>query len=392
MLGKEDKVLLVGGGLANGIIAKLLRDRRPDVDFLVIEQGETLGGEHTWSFHETDLAGLGAGAALVRELATASWTGYDVRFPGFVRTVSSPYHAIRSRDFHARLMSHLGDRTLLGRRVRSVEPRRVVLDDGSVLEGSLVIDGRGFASEGGEGRSKMPCAFQKFLGAFVRTRQPHGIVRPILMDATVDQIDGFRFVYTLPWSEHELLVEDTRYSDTSAIDEDAMRLGVMTHLAAHGLAGGVDVLGYERSALPIPFHGSLQPVVRAGVLASGVAAGLFHPTTGYSLPDAVRFAERLVSLPSLRNDEAVPAMNDYARGRWRDGEFFRRLNNMLFRAAEPTRRRRVMEQFYRRDDDLIARFYRADLSALDCVRILSGRPPVPPLRGLRAFFERVAVG
>jgi lycopene beta-cyclase len=48
-------VLLVGGGLANGLIAWRLRQRRPELSVLLVEREPTLGGQHTWSFHATDV-------------------------------------------------------------------------------------------------------------------------------------------------------------------------------------------------------------------------------------------------------------------------------------------------------------------------------------------------
>jgi len=37
------------------------------------------------------------------------------------------------------------------------------------------------------------------------------------MDATIMQDDGYRFLYTLPFSENVVLIEDTHYSDGPAI-------------------------------------------------------------------------------------------------------------------------------------------------------------------------------
>ena len=51
--------ILVGGGLANVLIALRLHAERPDKNMLVLEQGSTLGANHTWSFHETDLTQIG---------------------------------------------------------------------------------------------------------------------------------------------------------------------------------------------------------------------------------------------------------------------------------------------------------------------------------------------
>ncbi|MCB1597456.1 MAG: NAD(P)-binding protein, partial [Gammaproteobacteria bacterium] len=44
-------VLLVGGGLANCLIALRLHALRPDLRVTLLEAGPAPGGNHTWSFH-----------------------------------------------------------------------------------------------------------------------------------------------------------------------------------------------------------------------------------------------------------------------------------------------------------------------------------------------------
>jgi lycopene beta-cyclase len=61
---------------------------------------------------------------------------------------------------------------------------------------------------------------------------------------------------------------------------------------------------------------------------------------------------------------------------------------MLFRAADPAERYRVLEHFYRLDPALIERFYAARSTMADKLRILSGRPPVPIGRALAAMWAR----
>ncbi|MGZ8998646.1 MAG: lycopene cyclase family protein, partial [Allosphingosinicella sp.] len=75
---------------------------------------------------------------------------------------------------------------------------------------------------------------------------------------------------------------------------------------------------------------------------------------------------------------------------WDQRRFYQRLNRMLFRAAESRRRYRILEHFYRLPEPLIARFYAGRLTALDKLRILSGRPPVPLGRAMTALRERRA--
>ena len=63
------------------------------------------------------------------------------------------------------------------------------------------------------------------------------------------------------------------------------------------------------------------------------------------------------------------ALHAVFRGRaaalWQQRRFYQRLNRMLFRAAEPKRRYRVLEHFYRLPEPVIARFYAGRLTALD---------------------------
>ena len=56
----------------------------------------------------------------------------------------------------------------------------------------------------------------------------HEVTRPVIMDARVEQLGGYRFVYVLPLGEHEIFIEDTYYQDEPTLDVpvlEAMLLG-----------------------------------------------------------------------------------------------------------------------------------------------------------------------
>ena len=61
------------------------------------------------------------------------------------------------------------------------------------------------------------------------------------------------------------------------------------------------------------------------------------------------------------------------------------LNRMLFMAGPADRRWAVMQRFYRLREPLIQRFYAANLTTWDRLRIVSGKPPVPVREALRAL-------
>ena len=48
-------VIFAGGGLASTLTAYRLKAARPELRLLVVEAGDRLGANHTWSCHATDL-------------------------------------------------------------------------------------------------------------------------------------------------------------------------------------------------------------------------------------------------------------------------------------------------------------------------------------------------
>ena len=60
---------------------------------------------------------------------------------------------------------------------------------------------------------------------------------------------------------------------------------------------------------------------------------------------------------------------------------------MLFHAAVPTQRYRILERFYALSEGLIGRFYAGQSTFIDKARLLIGKPPVPIGRAIRAILE-----
>ncbi len=87
----------------------------------------------------------------------------------------------------------------------------------------------------------------------------------------------------------------------------------------------------------------------------------------------------------MRGLGARPA--PFAAGHWKSGRVDRLLARMLFRAADPPERYRILERFYRLPEPLIGRFYAGRSTAFDRLRILAGRPPVAVGRAAAALMR-----
>jgi len=373
-------LILVGGGLANCLIALQLKKHRPDLRLLMLERDTALGGNHTWSFHGSDVNP--AHLAELETLIEQSWTHYDVRFPDRYRTLQGSYHSIVSERLHELVTAQLGSAILCNADVTKVTSNAVELADGRRFQAPGVLDGRG-----DPGNDALWVCYQKFLGQIIDLKDPHELRGPLLMDATVEQREGFRFIYVLPFSRNRLLIEDTRYSETAQLRHDEMQDEISRYAHASGWEKK-RVIRQEEGVLPVVLGGDIAEFWKdnPGVPRSGVRAALFNQTTGYSLPEAVSCAAYISAMPDLTSPTLYRWLRHRSERLWNRSRFLRLLNRMLFLAGEPEHRYRVLEHFYRLPLETVDRLYAGRPNTMDRIRILSGKPPVPIVAAIRAMF------
>lgn len=376
-------LIIVGGGLAGSLAALTLAERRPDVPVLLLEAGQSFGGNHIWSFFDGDVPP--AMRALVTELSPVRWPRHKVCFPARKRTLSMAYNAITSAGLDRLVRARIPAISWrLGADVARTEPDAVILRSGESLAARAVIDARGPDGP----MPGLDLGWQKFVGIEFASASPDPDCATV-MDATVPQIDGYRFVYVLSLANDRVLVEDTYYSDGPELDAATVADRVRALAVERGVSG--TELRQEHGVLPVVLDGDVDlfwpaddPIARLGV-----RGGFFHPTTGYSFSLALRMANALADL--MGNLDA-PTLARWTRAEflqhWREGRYFRLLNRMLFHAAEPHLRYRIFEHFYRLPPSLIGRFYAGELTGLDKMHILSGRPPVSVGRAMRALLRQ----
>lgn len=366
-------IAILGGGLSGSLLALAFARLRPEQRIVVIEASERLGGNHVWSYFQHDIPNQHAW--LVAPLVVRQWHGYDVHFPGHSRRLSSLYNSVTGERLDAVVRERLRPEDIMTRTtVTDAGPSHVVVGDGTRLEARAVIDARGV-----QGLPHMWGGWQKFLGQMLRLDAPHGLDRPVVMDARVGQEDGYRFVYCLPFSDTEVFVEDTYYSDSSDLDLPLLRTRIADYAAAQGW-NLADVTREETGVLPVIARGDFDAFWQAGdtrVARAGTRAALTHPLTGYSLPDAVQLAIHIAQLPHITGEALARVTHNHARSLWKQRAFYRMLAAMLFSAAHPQERYRVLERFYTLPDGLIERFYAARSTGFDRLRVLAGKPPVP---------------
>ncbi|HEX8487121.1 MAG TPA: lycopene beta-cyclase CrtY [Propionibacteriaceae bacterium] len=383
-LGEDTDVDLVilGGGLAGGLVALAVAARRPELRLMVVERAR-LGGNHIWSHFAGDVDR--GDSWLVDPLVSYRWDTYDVAFPKYNREVAAPYRSITSERLEQALADRLPAAALVAGEVVVAHPDRVVLADGRTVHTRAVIDARGAGD-----LSCLDVGYQKFVGQVLHLEEPHGLDRPVVMDATVEQIDGYRFVYLLPLGPSEVFVEDTYYSDSPALDVPALKNRIADYARRRSWRI-TEVTRTESGVLPVVVDGDFPRYwasTGADLAKAGMRAGLFHPTTGYSLPDAIRLATQVGDASDFSHTALLRLTHDHASQAWKARRFYRLLDTMLFRAAAPEQRYRILQRHYQLDAGLVQRFYAAELTVADQARILAGRPPVAVSHAVGALIRR----
>jgi lycopene beta-cyclase len=373
--------VVVGGGLAGGLTALAIARHRPEARIALVERDARLGGNHTWSFLLSDLDE--DGRRLLAPLVSHQWSSYEVRFPTLSRRLEGGYASILSSDFDAGVRAGVeatGGSVLTGAAAATVDQGMVRLAGDRRLVAPVVIDARDGSGEAASGSA----GYQRFVGWEIDV--PPGAASvlptsPLLMDATVEQEDGFRFMYVLPFSSERALVEDTVFSNGATLDLEPSRARIRRYLAARGLTDP-KIVREERGVLPMPWAHLPEP--STAPLRIGMSAGWFHPATGYSLAMAARLA---TVVGRTAPDELPAAVSALWRTHAKQARFARLLNRMLFGAVSPGRRWAIFARFFALPPSTIERFFRLQLTAADRARILCARPSLALSPAVASFAD-----
>lgn len=374
-------VVLVGGGLANGLIALRLRAMRPNLKVIVLERERRLAGEQTWRWFQADVSpGI---AAWLRPLVVHRWSGWDIRLPGFERYLDTPVFALTAERLRQAVTAALGADVWLGVQVTEISPHQVTLADSRRIAAGTVIDGRGARRT-----RSLALSWRAFLAQEVTLRGPHGLTYPILIDAPETEDETCPAFSVMPLDARRLRIEHARYARTPTPSPTASRAAIATYASAQGWT--IDtVVREEAGGLPIVLAGDIDAYwreARPEVAEVGLRAANFHPGSGHSLADAARLADQIAALPRITSATVRACAEAHAKTGWRRRRYHRLLNRLLLRACPPEARAKVWDRFHRLAPGLIQRYLAARLTLRDKARIILVRSPIP----VRVALEQVS--
>ncbi len=362
--GKRDGLLIAGGGLAGSLAALAMARARPDLPILLVEEGDTFGGEHSLTFFESDIEE--ADRWLAEPLIGQRWPGYYLAFPNRTRKVKTELASISPDAIDKAMREALRpDQYRLGARIVAVRENELILQGGEKIRADGAIDARGAAN-----LSMLELGWQKFLAREYRFKQPHGLDRPLLVDATDSAAHGTRFARCWPLGPNRMLIEEVQLSELPGLDAEEAGKRIDAYLDRRGWAKTKP----ERetvAAHPLGIGGDFPSFWRVGgarVAKLGLRGGFFHPATGHSLPDALATATLLTQQQDFSGAALHDLFEGLATSLWRKRDFYRGINKTLFHTA-PADRLGYFERLNSLDPGVMARFHGGRSSLLDRRRI-----------------------
>jgi lycopene beta-cyclase len=255
---------------------------------------------------------------------------------------------------------------------------------GDIFAARLVIDARG-ASELPAGTV---CGYMKFMAREYKLKGPHGLSKPLLIDANCPQLDGLRFFRLFPIDENRVRLEETFCSESPVLNRERLHRSMAAYIERQGWSVE-SVERDEEAVLVLPMTKAyLSPSIGGEPLPIGLRGGYFHAQTGYSLPDAVRVAEFLSGLEDLVTSAARERLLKFRRSWLSKQRFYRLINRFMFYASESPLRYQVLQSLYEQPHDVISRFNAGRSTWTDRMRILLKRPQVPTDRALKSLTEK----
>ncbi len=300
--------VILGAGCSGLSLAWNLVEMGVTDPILLVDRRVRFANDRTWCFWDVEPTPFS-------DLATHSWKRWRIHDGDdeVVRGATDlPYLRLRAIDVYRRILDRLADApnvtVALGRPILSVrEGRRgvtVATPDREYLAGR-VFDSSRLAMKPPSAQRGV-CLLQHFVGQTIRANRPvFDPSCPTLMDFRTDQGDGPHFVYVLPLSRTEGLVENT-YLYPFEPGTPRHRREIADYLRVrHGL-GRDDYTVTEEESGAIPMAVGTDPSREGSRISPiGLAGGAARPSSGYAFLRIQRQAKRFASAIAAGEDMPI---------------------------------------------------------------------------------------
>ncbi len=292
---KQFDYIIAGAGASGLLLAyRMACDSYfDDKSILLIDKDSKTTNDKTWCFWET---GTGEWDDIIYKKWETAFFGSKLYKTSF-KFSPYTYKMLRSADFYSFIKGELQQKSnfqLTTEEILKIDDNKteVVVSAtkntyqcekvfSSILNPDVFIQ-----------QKKYPVLQQHFIGWFIKTKTPVFNEKELtFMDFDIPQMGNTRFMYVLPFSKTEALVEYTLFSE-KLLAEKVYEDEIKTYLSKKNITDYI-LLEKEKGAIPMTcFPFSKQNT--ENIFYIGTAGGWTKPSTGYTFLNSCRKTKQLV--------------------------------------------------------------------------------------------------
>ncbi|WP_245967119.1 lycopene cyclase family protein [Ulvibacterium marinum] len=276
--------IIIGAGAAGLMLAEAMGKDTffQDKSILLLDKDAKKTNDRTWCFWEK-------GAGRFDDIVHKTWT--HIYFAGQQFSQKFPiapysYKMLRGIDFYTTYLNRISSCSNITFRQEKVSIIKedsstvTVVTEKSEYKGKQVFNSI-FDYQMTAGQKKYPVLQQHFLGWFVKTARPiFDIDQATYMDFSVPQKGNTRFMYVLPFSKTEALVEYTLFSE-DLLSEDEYEVAIEHYLEQKLKSTDFEITETEKGSIPMTCYDfSEHNTLKTYYI--GTAGGWAKPSTGYT--------------------------------------------------------------------------------------------------------------
>ncbi len=231
-----------------------------------------------------------------------------------------------------------------------------------------------FAFENINKNPRYPILQQHFIGWFIKTKQPvFKATEATFMDFSIEQKGNTRFMYVLPFSETEAVVEYTLFSE-KRLPAQEYEEAITAYMQAHYNCPDFEITETEQGSIPMTCYDFTQHD-SDHLFHIGTAGGWSKPSTGYTFRNTAKKSKAL--LTHLKT--GLPLSKFHTKNRFWYYDLL--LLNILYRNNELGRP--IFESlFKKRSPQLIFKFLDEETKWYEELYIMMAPNPIPFVKSL----------
>ena len=387
---KKADVLILGAGCAGTSLAHYLEDFGYTGKVVLLDSRTNFNCEQRWC----SWTKLPASLAPLVQKSWQNWTVCDENRSTVQTSENFSYQQIYApqffRHFHSRWQHPETPVELnLGEKVERVENKQdfvEVTTSRETWQTNLVFDARHQGSVNLKNAEKTRGIYlhQTFLGWVIKfSRAVFNEKNATLMDFCTAQTDGVNFIYVLPYSDREALVESTSFSQNPTVWGN--HLQAVTKYIAENFGDDYEIKAEESGELPMT-TANLPTKTDERTFNIGIAGGSARPSSGYAFHRIQRQTSEIAR--AVLNGKEIPQTVAPRKYRFLDAVFLE-----LIARKPDLAKDFFLRMFANVKPDALIRFLTDESSYSDDLAVISTLPKLPfGAAGLQSLWRKLVAG